>query len=157
MKRFLSNDIVVLLARLVLGFTFLVASVDKLAEPNIFATSIMNYKLVSLTTALVLATVLPWVELLCALALLFGISVRGSSLLVGVMLLVFTAAVSSALVRGLDISCGCFTQDPTVGKVAWAKVGENVLLLLLSVFLYFSTSVRFSFERLTRNRRPDTG
>jgi uncharacterized membrane protein YphA (DoxX/SURF4 family) len=150
MKKLLSNDYLALLARLVLGLVFLVAGTEKIANPAAFAASIVNYKIVSHFVGLVLATILSWTELLCALAILFGISVRGSSLLLSGLLIVFTLAVGSALVRGLDISCGCFTQDPAASKLGWLKVGENMLLLLLSIFLCFSLSVRFSLEQYFR-------
>jgi hypothetical protein len=56
------------------------------------------------------------------------------------------------LVRGLDISCGCFTQDPAAGKIGWTKVLENTELLALSVFLLFSKSNKFSLETFVPKR-----
>jgi len=153
MKNLLSNDYVVLGARIVLGFAFLVASVDKLASPELFARSIINYKILPHDPAMVIATILPWAEMLCSLCLIFGLATRGGSLLMGAMLFVFTVAVLSALARGLDITCGCFTQDPAAGKVGWMKLGENTLLLLVSVFIYLSSGVRFTLERYLHNQR----
>jgi hypothetical protein len=63
------------------------------------------------------------------------------------MLVVFTLAVISAILRGLDISCGCFTQDPTAGKVGWMKVLQNTTLFALTLFLYFSKSNSFTLTR----------
>ena len=93
---------------------------------------------------MIIATVLPWVELLCGLGVLFGIFLRGSSLLLGTMLAIFTLAVVSALVRGLDISCGCFTQDPATGRIGWMKVVQNSSLFVLTMFLFFSETTRFT-------------
>jgi uncharacterized membrane protein YphA (DoxX/SURF4 family) len=147
MKKLMANDYAMLLARMLLGFIFLVASIEKLDNPDLFAGSIMNYRMVPHGVALGAATVLPWVELLCALGLIFGIGQRGASLLILAMLVVFTLAVGSAMARNLDISCGCFTQDPAAGKVGWLKLGEDVLMLLVSVFLFFSSGARFTLER----------
>ena len=36
---------------------------------------------------------------------------RGAALICGGLLLVFLAAIATALFRGLDISCGCFNTD----------------------------------------------
>jgi len=158
MKKLLSNEYLVLMVRIILGCVFIVASIEKAANPASFVQSIGNYRLVSFDVATVMATVLPWIELLCGLAFLFGLFTRGGAFLSFIMLIVFTAAVTSAVLQGLDISCGCFTQDPTVGKVGWMKVGENVLLTGASVFLLFSTGIRLSLERYfrTRNAAVDT-
>ena len=52
------------------------------------------------------------------------------------MLVIFSAAVVSALWRGLDISCGCYTQDPAAERLGWWKVGENTVLAVFA-FLVF--------------------
>jgi uncharacterized membrane protein YphA (DoxX/SURF4 family) len=153
-KRILDNSYLVFAVRVFLGFAFVGAAVDKAADPNAFAVSIGYYKLVGPTVALIVATILPWIELLCGLFLIFGIMPRGSSLLILLMLLVFTAGVVSGILRGLDISCGCFTRDPGVGKIGWMKVLENVGLILLSVFLLFSKSERFSVVDITSEVSP---
>jgi len=144
MKRDFARATFVLLARLVLGGVFVVASIDKIADPAAFAASIGNYRLVSNEIGLVAATVLPWLELFCGLALVSGIATKGSALLTFIMLILFTAGVASALARGLDISCGCLTQDPSAGRIGWTKLAENGGLLLLSAFLYFVHGIRWS-------------
>lgn len=155
MKFLLSNDYLALLTRTFVGLLFLVVSLEKIVEPAAFAQSIANYKIISPPLTTVLATILPWLELLCGFGVLFGIFRRGSSLLLSGMLIVFTAGVISALWRGLDIACGCFTQDPTVGKIGWMKVVQNVTLLALTVFLYYSSSVKFSIEHHLRTRSSE--
>lgn len=150
-KRLLANDYLVLLTRVFLGLLFIIYSIDKIAHPNAFAESIGNYKMLGQSLALVIATILPWTELLAGMCILFGLFPRGSSLLVTFMLAVFTVAVITALARGLDISCGCFTQDPETHKVSWIKVAQNASLIVLSIYLYFSTSVKFSLEHYFRS------
>lgn len=143
---------VVLAARLILGFVFVVASIDKASDPNAFAVSIGNYKLVGPTVSMAIATILPWIELLCGLFLIFGMMIRGSSLLILLMLVVFTASILSGIFRGLDISCGCFSRDPSVGKIGWMKVFENAGLVLLSLLVFFSHTKRY----LPRQPHRDT-
>ncbi len=152
MKPLLSNDYLSIAARIVVGFLFIFASVDKVASPDAFAASISNYKLFSPFIATFVATFLPWVELLCGLAIVFGVFLRGSSFLLTSLLIVFTAAVLSALVRGLDISCGCFTQDPEAGKIGWTKILENLGLIVLTSFLFYSTSVKFNLGEYLKRR-----
>ena len=152
MKYLLANPYLVILTRVFLGLLFVVVSIEKIVEPAAFAQSIANYKIFSFSTSLVLATFIPWLELVCGLCLIAGLLLRGSSLLVSLLVAVFTVAVLSAVLRGLDIACGCFTQDPTVGKVGWMKITQNLSLLALSIYLYFSTSDRFSVEAYLRGK-----
>jgi len=126
-----------LLLRVFMGMVFVAAAVEKVADPAAFAHSIDNYRLLPSGLLLLSATWLSWLELLCGLALVFGMRLRGASFLTSVLLLIFTLAVISGVMRGLDISCGCFTQDPGVAKIGWLKVLENTGLLLLSVWVYF--------------------
>lgn len=150
-KKILSNEYNVLTARVFLGVLLILSSSGKLTDPSLFAASIENYRILTGTSAVVLATVIPWMELFCGLFILSGVILRGSALLAGVLLTVFTFAVISALIRGLDISCGCFTQDPTASKIGWLKVAENTLLIGVAAFLYYSRNMRFSLEHYVRS------
>jgi uncharacterized membrane protein YphA (DoxX/SURF4 family) len=141
-----SNEYAVLALRLLLGLTFLAASIDKIYDPTQFAKAIANYRLISGFSALFVATILPWIELLCALSLLFGIYLRGSTLVMFLLLSGFTLAVITGLIRGLDIACGCFTLDPDVGKIGWQKVIENIGLILTSAILFYTESKAFSLN-----------
>ncbi len=146
MRRLLENDYIITAIRVALGFILVVASIDKIADPNAFGVSVGYYRIFNSTVILLIATILPWIELLCGMSLVFGVAVRGGSLMAFLMLVVFTAAVISGIFRGLDISCGCFTDDPKVDKIGWAKVAENIGLILLSLASYFSRSDKFSFD-----------
>lgn len=152
LKRFLSNEFNILTARIFLGSLLLIASIDKIADPAAFAKSIEDYRLLAGPAVMVFATVIPWVELLCGLSMVLGAVIPGSALLMGSLLGVFTLAVFSALLRGLDISCGCFSQDSTAARIGWLKVGENIVLILISAFLYFAPSIPFSLEHYLMNR-----
>ncbi len=153
MKSLLANPYAVFVTRVFIGLLFIVSSLEKIVDPTAFTQSIVSYKLLPASISVVIATVLPWLELLCGFAVLFGVFLRGSSLLLSLMIATFTIAVVTALVRGLDISCGCFTQDPSNGKIGWMKVVQDVTLLALTVFLYYSSSVKFSIEHYLRNRK----
>lgn len=153
MKAFFSNEYNVLTARIFLGVLLVVASADKIADPATFARSIEDYRIISGTPAMVAATILPWMELLCGLCLIAGVLVQASALLTGALFFVFTAAVISALIRDLDISCGCFTQDPAVTRISWWKIGENFVLMAVAAFLYSSKNIRFSLDQYIRSRQ----
>jgi putative oxidoreductase len=145
-KSILSNHYAILALRLLLGLTFLFACIDKMSDPTGFARAIANYKLVSGSLTILVATVLPWIEFLCALAVLSGFYFRGGSMLLFLMLCAFTLAVLTGLIRGLDISCGCFTLDPSVNRIGWQKVLENIGLIVASLMLLYSNSDKFSLN-----------
>jgi len=150
-KSLFANPYVVFVTRVFIGLLFIVSSLEKIVDPAAFTQSIVSYKLLPVSIAVVIATVLPWLELLCGFAVLFGVFLRGSSLLLSLMIATFTIAVVLALVRGLDISCGCFTQDPSAGKIGWMKVIQNTTLFVLILFLYFSNADSWSLYRYWRS------
>jgi uncharacterized membrane protein YphA (DoxX/SURF4 family) len=154
MKSLLENPYLVLLVRIFIGLLFIVGSLEKIVDPAAFAQSIANYKMLPGWLESVVATALPWLELLCGFSVLFGALERGSSLLLSAMLIVFTLAIVIALARGLDISCGCFTQDPTAGKIGWLKVLQNATLIVLTLFLYFSNSESFTLLQFLQKSNP---
>ncbi len=136
MKSLFSNTILILLIRIFLGGLFVVAGLDKITDIQAFANSVLQYRVVGQMLAMCTATILPSLELLCGLSLIIGIYPRGCSLLIIIMLVGFTILAASALFRGLDISCGCFTQDPNVSKIGYYKILENCGLIILSIWLF---------------------
>jgi putative oxidoreductase len=141
------RDAAIALMRTALGVVFIVASIGKINDPNAFATSISAYRIITGDAALVIATILPWVELLSGLGLLLGIFWRGSALLALSMLVVFTIVVASAHWRGLDISCGCYTQDPSAERLGWWKIGENSLLAIIALLVLRRQQSRFTLQQ----------
>jgi len=149
MKSFLAHPTVIIGSRLFLGSVFLVSGILKIIQMEEFAISIVNYKLMSGSAVALLAMILPWLEVICGGSILLGLYYRGSTLLVFLMMLLFTGAVLTAIFRGLDISCGCFTQDPAVGKVGWMKILENLGLIGVSLILLFNASAQWPYALAT--------
>jgi hypothetical protein len=128
MNQILSNRFLLLAARFVLGIVFVVAAVPKIAQPDAFAVSVEAYEILPVAVVNLIAVVVPWLELLCAVFLIGGARVRPSAALLGVMLAVFIVAISTAVLRGLNINCGCYGGTGT--PVGWGKVLEDVALLV---------------------------
>ncbi|MGB2870136.1 MAG: MauE/DoxX family redox-associated membrane protein [Bacteroidota bacterium] len=154
MKRLLSNDALTVALRLLLGILLLAASIGKISQPDAFAQSIANYKILPPPFPMAIATTLPWIELFTGIGLISGFYFRGSSALIVLLFALFMGSVLSALFRNLDIACGCFSQDPEVGKVGWIKILENLGYLLLSIFLFYSKSTKFRLENYLRKSEP---
>jgi uncharacterized membrane protein YphA (DoxX/SURF4 family) len=144
---FSMHDAAIALLRITLGAVFIVASIGKINDPNVFAASISGYRIITGDATLVIATVLPWIELLSGLGLILGLFWRGSALLALGMLVVFTIVAASALCRGLDISCGCYTQDPSAERLGWWKIGENTLLATIAFLLLRQQRIRFTLQQ----------
>ena len=134
MMRFDKHTIPVLAARLLLGFVFIIASIDKVVSPDAFAASIHAYRLTPAFIENILALIIPWTELLCGCCLVIGVKIRASSFLLTILLGVFTIAISLALMRGLTIDCGCFGKEHLT-PVSWGKVLEDIGLMIAGVYL----------------------
>lgn len=128
------------LCRLLLGGTFAYAALSKIADPAAFATDIAHYQLLPHPLTLILGLYLPWLELICGVAVLCRWRERGALLLTALMCAIFCAAIASAWFRGLDINCGCFGQStsPSALPLAFAR---SLALGLLALFLIRQASV----------------
>ena len=94
--------------QILLGVVFVVAALPKIADPPSFAHMIYNYRVLPGPLVNGAALFLPWFELLSGTALVLGLWRRTSTAAIGVLLLVFVAAIGLNLVRGNPIDCGCF-------------------------------------------------
>jgi putative oxidoreductase len=152
----ISYRFLLLAIRLVLGFLFAFAGVEKIARPEEFAQAVTNYHLLPIISVSVFAILLPWIELVAGLFLMLGLFTRGSSLLLVSLLCLFALAVAVSIARGLDISCGCF-GTASARKVGWSTLGEDFIMLGGSLLLYFSPNTPFSLETYVARSRSDSG
>lgn len=125
-------------ARWLLGAIFIVSALGKIVDPAGFADSIAAYRLLPLYTVNVFALILPWVELLVGFSLINGVAFQSAALIAAIMNVIFIAAVASAMARGLDIDCGCFTVAES--KVGWEIIVRDVVFLAISLLVLFNRS-----------------
>lgn len=135
--RIVTDKRVVLLFRLVLGVTFIYASLDKIAHPEQFARIIYNYKILPPFLINIFAVTLPWVEFLTGLFLIFGIFTESASLLVSFLFVIFIIATSINLFRGIDLNCGCFSTDPAGKKEGASLLIKDFIFLYLGIMVVF--------------------
>jgi putative oxidoreductase len=93
---------------LIVGGIFIYAGAIKALDPVRFGLDIDNYKSLPWFISVRLAFYLPWLEILCGLALIFRFLYRGGLSILTALILVFIGATIAAKARGLDITCGCF-------------------------------------------------
>ncbi len=123
------------LMRLVLGGLFVFAGTAKIYDPATFAIELERYQLLPWKICAAAADYLPWVEFLAGLCLFLKSFERGAVLLITLLLGVFTLALASALVRGLNIDCGCFGHTfASTGTIL--PILRNLVLLLLAGILW---------------------
>lgn len=134
------NPWLALACRVIVGVVFIYASLDKIAHPAEFAGIVNNYKILPHQLINITAIILPWIELVAGLLLVFGLFSRGSSLIISLMLVVFIAAIGFNLARGLDFNCGCFSTGKDGMVIGWTKIGQNIVLLALSLHALFRPS-----------------
>src|SRR5579862_7281903 len=124
---------VTLVLRILLGLVFVYAAWLKLREPwAMFAIAIGSYQALPLWAAEVLARTLPWFELLLGLVLIAGAWRRVSTVTTSVLLTVFFALMIRAIVKGLEIDCGCFGPGE---RISWVTLLRDGALLATSLLL----------------------
>ena len=98
-----------LVCRILVGVIFLLAGISKLASPGSFAATLLAYAVLPVWAIRPLGLVLPWVEVLLGLYLLVGLFTRAAAWAAIALLVLFMAAISQAVWRGLSLEdCGCF-------------------------------------------------
>src|SRR5947207_1467028 len=128
-----------LLARWLLGGLFVYMGLSKALHPELFLKLVHQYQMVSAPVLLnSIASALPWFEAFCGLLLLAGVAVRGSALILVLMLVPFTLlvlkrALAIAGVKGLPFclvkfDCGCGAGEVFICN----KLLENSLLIFVA-------------------------
>jgi putative oxidoreductase len=129
----------------VLAAFFVVAGVAKIVDPPGFAHEIHNYKMVPGALVNAMALILPWIEVVTGVALFLGIARRTAAKVLGILLLVFIAALGVNLARGHPVDCGCFGTS-TVQKTDAERlrdmkiaIARDVGLLILAAQILWAT------------------
>ncbi|MBI3071655.1 MAG: DoxX family membrane protein [Deltaproteobacteria bacterium] len=145
--RFLEGPIVQIAARLALAAIFFYAAIPKIGDPAAFARDIANYRLVPEEMVSPAAVMLPWIELVTALCLALGVLTRGAALVCAVLLAAFTAATTAAVLRGLNIECGCFGQSGSGNAVGWGTVVRDAAFLVPAVLVVLFDRGRYGLAK----------
>ena len=135
----ISSPYVTTILRIFVGIVFIYASIEKIMSPAYFAGTIQNYQIIPETTINLVAIILPWLELICGILLLTGIWHQSAAFIVSSMMMIFIIALSSVILRGLDIECGCFGSGTSAN---WTRILEDLFLLAFSLqILFFPKSI----------------
>jgi putative oxidoreductase len=128
------------IAEFVIGGLFIYAGVLKALDPITFAIDIDNYKILPWPIGVRLAFYLPWLEILCGVALITRRLYLGGLSILTALTSIFIVASIVAKVRGLDITCGCFGHASKYLNFAGHLALDFVLLSALIVLLWRARS-----------------
>ena len=145
---------------LVVGAIFIYAGILKVVDPVQFARDIDNYKMLPWPATVALALYLPWLEILCGLALIIRRLHRGAVLLLIGLTIAFIVASVIAKARGLDISCGCFGHASKGWSFGWHLLLDfgilSALVVLVSDFAARRQTPNTEFRTSNAEVRPNS-
>ena len=123
MKQYLGRVVAI-----IIGGLFIYAGAVKVVAPAEFVRDIDNYKMLPWQASVWVGLYLPWLEILCGLALVVRVLYRGSIFVLTALMALFIVITIIAKARGLDISCGCFGHASKYFSFAWHLVLDFLLL-----------------------------
>jgi uncharacterized membrane protein YphA (DoxX/SURF4 family) len=141
--------------RLILGAVFIYAGGVKLFDLPAMADAIGNYRILPTEWLNLFGILLPPLEVLIGVGLILGVWMEGALTLVTGLIVVFLIAVESAILRGLDIDCGCFgTSDGD--RVGIVTLLRDFLLLLATIPLWMERYYAFHPQPAESASEPES-
>jgi uncharacterized membrane protein YphA (DoxX/SURF4 family) len=124
--------------QLALGVIFVAAALPKIVDPPSFAHMIYNYRILPGSLVNLAALTMPWIELLCGLALILGIWTKTARTIIAALLLTFIIAIGVNLARHNAIDCGCFdvtaagkTREERIADMRFVVYRDLAILLMV--------------------------
>ena len=140
MKSILKNKKIILLFRFILAFVFIYASIDKIINPIEFSNNIDNYHITPIFLNNIFALIIPWIELIVGCCLFFNILFEGAVNLTIGLLVWFIFILTQALLRGIDLNCGCFDllekgNDVNLRLEMITRILQDIIFLFMAFIL----------------------
>ena len=139
LKTVVANRHVILVFRLILAAFFLVSSYGKLVDIERYSVdAVYNFGILPMFLARPFGLIMPFIELLCGLGLLFGVLTRLSALGIALMSLSFFIAKAIVLSQGRSIECGCF--GAVIDTLASVTIFMDIPMMVLALLVVLSPS-----------------
>ena len=131
-----------LIFRVILGIIFIYASYDKILDPAGFSKNIHNFHITPTAVENLAALIIPWLELIIGVFLIFGLFLEGTTSIIIALLIFFIIILSQAVYRGIDIHCGCFKIAADAGttdlRIELIKhIFEDIIFLGMAFIVKF--------------------
>jgi putative oxidoreductase len=145
-----SFDYVVLAFGLGLAAVFIYAGIEKMRDSLQFADSIAGFSILPGSFINLVALGMPPFEIACGLLLLWPPTRRIGALAIALLSVMFFAILSSALLRGLTLDCGCFGSGAPSRPRMWMELGLNVAFFAASAFVYLRSIAALAGAAVSR-------
>jgi len=132
-------DRILLFLQWLIAAIFIFAGISKIINPGTFVRDVDNYRLLPYLLVTIIAIILPWVEILCGIFLIAGKWKKGTAFSLLVLTFIFLIAISTAIARGLDITCGCFSNTVEGIRLGYTRLIEDVILFVLAGLIYMKS------------------
>lgn len=133
LRTFASHPATGAFCRLLIGAIFIYTGTPKLFRPDDFARLVAGYRFLYPDLVNLAGITLPWIELIAGSFLVLGVIPRSSALVLAGLLSIFIIAALFALLRGLDLECGCFFPFLTNHKLGWDLLIRDAVMLLITL------------------------
>ena len=131
---------------IVVSGLFLYAGISKALDIEEFTNSIIAYQLTGPYLSRIIASTLPYIEILVAGLLLIGCKEKEALIIIAGFCTVFTAAICYAMTTELQISCGCFVSDPQPGNLTFSVV-RNLCIICACLYCLIRKEWLYGFAR----------
>jgi len=134
-----NNQYLILVFRLILATFFLTSSYGKLVDIERYSVdAVYNFGILPMALARPFGLVMPFVELLCGLGLLFGVMTRLSAFGISLMSLSFFIAKAMVLSQGRSIECGCF--GAVIDTLASVTIFIDLPMIVIALMIILAPS-----------------
>ena len=124
---------------------FIYAGIIKYVRPDLLLVDIQSYNILPHRLAYFGAFLLPPVEIVAGIGVIYARYRKVAAGTLFFLTVIFIVALSSAWIRGLDISCGCFGKH---------KLEVNYPWLIFRDLVIASLSLRLCLSNKTQGSRP---
>lgn len=127
--KFLHNRWFLLGLRILIGGIFIYAGALKIGDPQAFGDSIATFQVLPPQLIGLIALALPLFEILAGGALIFGQFRRHAAFALLILALAFAFFLTQAIIRGLQVDCGCFGSGEPSAWSEWFSLGRDIFLM----------------------------
>jgi uncharacterized membrane protein YphA (DoxX/SURF4 family) len=152
---FKAVKILAFIFRISVGFVFFYAGFLKLIAPaEEFAYAIETYKVINYSLSLLVANILPWVEVYMGIFIIFGLF---NDILLKLAALIFGGfeiLLMQALIRKLEITnCGCFGSSHS--NSLYTEFSFNILWICFCLFIIYKKEYSLSLDNYLESKFKD--
>jgi uncharacterized membrane protein YphA (DoxX/SURF4 family) len=141
---------VTLIVRVLVGALFIAAGAAKVGHFNDLAAAIAGFRILPEPVIGPLAVVLPFFEIGLGLYLVAGLFTRAAASVGAVQLVIYAAAIASAVIRHIPANCGCFGPQDTA-KADWPHVAADLALAAVCALVAWRAPGLFALDTRIRS------